>query len=38
MTIDGGITGDSMQWDEDGAVNKDPKAVIIQDGAYQSMD
>ncbi|MBR1628773.1 MAG: ABC transporter substrate-binding protein [Lachnospiraceae bacterium] len=38
MTFDGGITGESMQWDENGAVNKDPKAVVIKDGAYQSMD
>ncbi len=38
MTFEGGITGDSMQWDENGAVNKEPKAVIIQNGSYQSMD
>ncbi len=38
LTFDGGITGDSMQWDENGAVNKDPKAVVIKDGAYVSMD
>ncbi len=34
----GGITGDSMQWDENGAVNKAPKAVIIEEGTYKSMD
>ena len=38
LVFDGGITGDSMQWDENGAVNKAPKAVIIENGAYTSMD
>ena len=38
LTYDGGITGDSMKWDDNGAVNKDPKAVIIENGAYKSMD
>lgn len=38
MTFEGGITGDSMQWDENGAVNKAPKAVIIENGAYKAMD
>ena len=38
MTFEGGITGDSMQWDENGAVNKAPKAVVIENGAYKSMD
>lgn len=38
LTFDGGITGDSMVWDDNGAVNKDPKAVIIENGAYKAMD
>ena len=38
ITFKGGITGDSMQWDDNGAVNKAPKAVIIKKGAYKSMD
>ena len=38
LTFDGGITGDSMVWDDNGAVNKAPKAVIIEDGAYKAMD
>lgn len=38
LTFEGGITGDSMAWDDNGAVNKAPKAVIIQKGAYKSMD
>ena len=38
LTFKGGITGDSMQWDDNGAVNKAPKAVIIKKGAYKSMD
>ncbi|MBQ7677886.1 MAG: ABC transporter substrate-binding protein [Lachnospiraceae bacterium] len=38
ITFEGGITGDSMQWDENGAVNKAPKAVVIENGAYKAMD
>ncbi len=38
MTFEGGLTGDAMVWDENGAVNKDPKAVVIQDGAYVSAE
>ncbi len=38
LTFEGGITGDSMQWDENGAVNKAPKAVIIENGSYKPMD
>ena len=26
--------GSEMTWDENGAVSKDPTAVVIQDGAY----
>ncbi len=33
MTFDG-ITGSSMTWSKDGAVSKEPKAVIIKDGVY----
>ncbi len=29
-----GLTGIGMTWDEDGAVSKDPKAVVIKDGSY----
>lgn len=33
-----GLTGENMTWDESGAVSKAPKAVIIKNGAYQSLD
>ncbi|MBE6845862.1 MAG: amino acid ABC transporter substrate-binding protein [Ruminococcus sp.] len=33
-----GLTGENMQWDESGAVSKNPKAVIIKDGAYSALD
>ena len=33
-----GLTGAGMSWTADGEVNKDPKAVVIQDGAYVAMD
>lgn len=33
-----GLTGDNVTWNEDGTVSKDPKAVVIQDGAYVSAD
>ena len=33
-----GLTGAGMSWTADGEVNKDPKAVIIKDGAYVAMD
>lgn len=33
-----GITGENMTWDETGAVSKNPKAVIIKDGAYSALD
>ena len=36
MTFDG-LTGESMTW-TDGAVSKDPKGMVIQDGAYVGMD
>ncbi|MCR5278459.1 MAG: ABC transporter substrate-binding protein [Lachnospiraceae bacterium] len=29
-----GLTGIGMTWDADGAVSKDPKAVVIKDGSY----
>ncbi len=32
-----GLTGSNMKWSEDGAVSKDPKAVIIKDGAYSAL-
>ncbi len=33
-----GLTGENMTWDAEGAVAKAPKAVVIKDGAYVSMD
>ena len=33
-----GLTGAGMSWTADGEVNKDPKAVVIKDGAYVAMD
>lgn len=36
MTFDG-LTGTGMTWDASGAVSKDPKAVVIKDGAYAAM-
>jgi len=32
-----GLTGESMTWDETGAVSKSPKGMIIQNGAYVGM-
>lgn len=29
-----GLTGEAMTWANDGTVNKDPRAVIIEDGVY----
>lgn len=36
-TVIDGTTGSGMTWSESGEVNKDPKAVVIQDGAYVGM-
>lgn len=33
-----GLTGQEMQWDESGAVSKNPKAVEIKDGAYTALE
>ena len=33
-----GLTGDGMSWNDKGEVSKAPKAVIIKDGAYASVD
>ncbi len=33
-----GLTGEGMTWDEGGDVDKTPKAVVIQDGAYVSAE
>ena len=42
ITSDGfsydGLTGESMTWDASGAVSKDPRGMVIQDGVYQPMD
>ena len=37
MSVDG-LTGQGMTWAATGEVNKAPKAVVITDGAYKSMD
>ncbi len=37
ITYDG-LTGSSMTWDAQGDVDKDPKAVVVKDGAYVSAD
>lgn len=37
MTFDG-ITGTSMTWAETGEVSKDPKAIVIKDGAYVGVE
>ena len=36
MTFDG-LTGTGMTWDASGAISKNPKAVVIKDGAYAAM-
>jgi branched-chain amino acid transport system substrate-binding protein len=36
ITIDG-LTGSSITWSADGEPSKEPKAIIIQDGAYKPM-
>ena len=33
-----GLTGSGMKWDDSGDVDKEPKAVIIKDGAYVSAE
>ena len=33
-----GLTGTGMTWSENGDVDKEPKAVIVKDGAYTSAD
>lgn len=33
-----GLTGSGMKWGADGAVSKEPKAVIIKDGAYSALN
>ncbi len=33
-----GLTGESMTWSKSGEVSKAPKAVVIKNGAYQSVD
>ena len=37
ISVDG-LTGAGMSWTAEGEVNKDPKAVVIKDGAYVAMD
>lgn len=32
-----GLTGSNMKWGSDGAVSKEPKAVVIKDGAYSAL-
>ena len=33
-----GLTGTNVTWDETGAVSKEPKGMVIQNGAYVGMD
>ncbi len=33
-----GLTGTAMKWSADGAVNKEPKAMVIKNGAYTAMN
>ena len=33
-----GLTGKGMTWSTDGAVSKNPKAVVIKDGNYSALD
>lgn len=33
-----GLTGTGMRWDASGEVSKNPKAVIIKDGAYSALE
>ena len=33
-----GLTGDEITWDVSGAVSKEPRGMVIQDGAYVGMD
>lgn len=37
LTYDG-LTGSGMTWNEQGDVDKEPKAVIVKDGAYTAAD
>ncbi len=37
FTFDG-LTGEGMTWDETGAVDKSPKGMVIQNGAYVGLD
>ena len=37
ITVDG-LTGDEITFSADGEPNKEPKAVVIENGAYKSMD
>ena len=37
MTFDG-LTGENMTWDADGFVSKEPKGMVIQNGAYVGME
>ena len=32
-----GLTGVGMTWGKDGAVSKNPKAVVIKDGSYSAL-
>ena len=37
LSVDG-VTGAGITWSADGEPNKEPKAVIIEEGAYKAMD
>ena len=33
-----GLTGDAITWGADGQVSKEPRGMVIQNGAYVGMD
>ena len=37
MTFNG-VTGMNLTWNKNGQVSKDPKGMIIKDGAYVGLD
>ena len=37
MTFNG-LTGTEVTWDTTGAVSKDPKGMVIENGAYVGLD
>ena len=37
MTFNG-LTGENMTWNAEGQVSKDPKGMVIENGAYVGLD